>query len=1182
MPLAPGSRLAHYDIVAEIGAGGMGEVYRAADTRLGRTVALKVISPAMPWEHDRLDRFRREAQALAALDHPNIVTVFSVEEDAGVHFLTMQLVEGQSLDRAIEDGGVPIDRIVQIASAIAEALVAAHAKGIVHRDLKPANVMVTSDGRVKVLDFGLAKMTAPEDAGVTAGLTRTLDQTGRGVVLGTPAYMSPEQVAGRTADHRTDIFSLGVLLYQMASGRRPFEGNSSMELASSILRDTPAPIDELRADVPPDLARLVRRCLEKDVRHRVQTARDVVNELRDIARSSGHESGAAFGRPSSEVSRRGGANDGFWVAVLPFRSTGGNPDVAALGDGLSEEIITGFARFSHLKVVARASTQRYASPARDMRSVERELGARYVLDGSLRQVGSRLRVAVQLSDTTSGAQLWAETYERAFAAESLFDVQDDLVRRIVSTCADPFGVLARDIAESVRQLEPDQLTPYEALMRGFGYHQRLTPNEHHEARAALERAVEEQPRNAACLAMLAWIYAHEHGHGFNTRPDALDRSLALARRAVEAGPANHLAYQALAEACFFRREVAACLSAAERAIQLNPLDGGCMAAMGACIAFSGHWDRGCELITRATELNPHHPGWYQLVLALREFVKADHQAALNWIIRANVPDIFWTNVLLAAVYGELGDRGRARAALRDLAAQSPEFIASPHQAIAKWWLDDDAERLVDGLRKAGLSFPDAAARRSPLSGPATASAPVTPTITQSIAVLPFTNLSGDKEQEYFSDGLAEEVINLLTRVPGLKVIARSSAFAFRGRDEDVRKIAQALDVTHVLQGSVRRAGERLRVTAQLIAASDGAHVWSERYDRQLSDVFAVQDEISTAITTALRVKLSDLAAPQRYEPKLPAYESYLKARHHQAKVTPESMEEARRCYELAIELDPEFGLARVGLGSYWLTQWVFGQSAGHEAIPPARAAIQRALQTDASLAEGHALLGYIAALYDRDWKVAERHFEFPRAREAGYPLTRPVYGGFLFAKGDVDRAITLAERAVEEDPFEVWPHMNLHAYLQAAGRDRDAYEQALKVLELDGNLVVARVSVAHFHAHWGELTQAVAAARQAYAVGPWYPDAAATLAALLRRSGEENEALALYRSLGAGSRYGDARAQAVYHLLCGDIDTAADWVERAIGERDHSIIFYMRFVIARPLQASHRWAPIARMMNLPV
>src|SRR5271163_4831245 len=242
MALTPGKKLGPYEIQSPLGAGGMGEVYRATDTKLGRDVALKVLPPEMAQDPERLGRFRREAKALAQLDHPNIVTIHSVEESGGIHFLTMQLVEGQPLDRLISTDRLPVEQIVEIASALADALAAAHEKGIVHRDLKPANIMVSNDGRVKVLDFGLAKDTRPPDAG-DATQSQGL-RTEAGVVMGTPAYMSPEQVAGEVVDCRTDIFSLGIVLYEMASGQRPFKGRSSAELVTAILRDTPRDISD--------------------------------------------------------------------------------------------------------------------------------------------------------------------------------------------------------------------------------------------------------------------------------------------------------------------------------------------------------------------------------------------------------------------------------------------------------------------------------------------------------------------------------------------------------------------------------------------------------------------------------------------------------------------------------------------------------------------------------------------------------------------------------------------------------------------------------------------------------------------------------------------------------------------------------------------------------------------------
>jgi len=359
MSLSSGTKLGPYEIQSPLGAGGMGEVYRATDRKLGRDVALKVLPADMAQDPERLGRFRREAKSLAQLDHPNIVTIYSVEESDGVHFLTMQLVEGLPLDRIIPQGGLPLEQILEIAGALGDALAAAHEKGIVHRDLKPANVMVSTEGRVKVLDFGLAKdvRTSIGDATMTSA-----SHTQIGVVMGTPAYMSPEQTAGRPLDHRTDIFSMGVLLHEMATGRRPFEGTSSAELVSAILRDTPPSVTDARPDLPSDLARVIRRCLEKDPRHRIQTARDVSNEFRDLRNASQARPVRSAAAPSrsSPVPDSGSARaeEGFWVAVLPFKYRGTDPGLEALADGLTEEIITGLSRFSYLRVIGRGSTAR--------------------------------------------------------------------------------------------------------------------------------------------------------------------------------------------------------------------------------------------------------------------------------------------------------------------------------------------------------------------------------------------------------------------------------------------------------------------------------------------------------------------------------------------------------------------------------------------------------------------------------------------------------------------------------------------------------------------------------------------------------------------------------------------------------------------------------------------------------
>ena len=510
---------------------------------------------------------------------------------------------------------------------------------------------------------------------------------------------------------------------------------------------------------------------------------------------------------------------------------------------------------------------------------------------------------------------------------------------------------------------------------------------------------------------------------------------------------------------------------------------------------------------------------------------------------------------------------------------------------ASHWLDATTSgvtaalpRLVDAVRH--LVDPASATRETvPTPGqrlraaPAAAAAGVAGP--NSIAVLPFANMSADPDQEYLSDGLAEEIINLLAQIPGLKVIARTSAFAFRGKEQDVREIAATLGVTHLLEGSVRRAGNRLRITGQLIHAADGTHVWSERYDRELSDIFAIQDEIATAIVGALKVRLAGTVGAKRYTPDLAAYEAYLKGRHLSRIVTLESLELSRRCYEQAIRLDPAFALAHIGCGHYWIAAMMFGRCPAHEAVPAARAAAREALRVDPALPEAHALLGLLAAMYDFDWDAAERHFEFPMAKEAGFATFRPMYGWFQFLRGNVDQAIALAQRGAEEDPLDVWPRMNLQAYFQSVGRSTDALEQLERVLELDGHQVVAMVAMALIDFVEGDLPRALATARRAYAVAPWYLDAVAVLAALLRRAGEGAASLPLSEVLEAARQVGDAPAHALFHLLCGEVDRGADWAEAAIEERDISISLYLRFVVSKELRASPRWPKIARMLNLP-
>ena len=410
---------------------------------------------------------------------------------------------------------------------------------------------------------------------------------------------------------------------------------------------------------------------------------------------------AAAAKPVGAADR-GRAEEGFWVAVLPFKCAGGKADLAALAEALADEIVTGLCRFSYLRVITRSSTSRYAGAAADVRLIGREVGARYAIEGSVRQSGSRLRFAIQLVDTVSGAHLWADSYERRFNPETVFELQDELVSRIVSTVADLHGILPRSLSELVRSRSTDELTPYEAVLRSFSYPQRPSPEELVPARAGLEAAVRKAPSYGDAWAMLSFLCVQDYAHGFKLQTDALACGLASAQRAVEAAPSSHLAYFALAQALFFHKEIQSFRNAVERAVTLNPMDGNSLAFLGEMLVYSGNAERGLELTARAKLLNPAHPGWYWYVDVCNAYRQGDYHGALGFVLRVNLPDHWPMYMFLTAVYGQLGDRTAASKAVGELLRVRPDFAATGRADVEKWWDPGFVEQLAEGWRKAGL------------------------------------------------------------------------------------------------------------------------------------------------------------------------------------------------------------------------------------------------------------------------------------------------------------------------------------------------------------------------------------------------------------------------------------------------------------------------------------------------
>ena len=676
----------------------MGEVYRATDTKLGRDVALKVLPAEMAARPDRLERFRREAKALAALDHPGIVTVHSVEEEGGVPFLTMQLVEGEPLERLIPPGGMPVARILDIAAALSEALAAAHEKGIVHRDLKPANVVVTKDGRVKVLDFGLAKVAGLEDGAPPGSELSTAMKTREGVVMGTLPYMSPEQVQGQAVDHRTDIFSLGVVLCEMATGARPFRGTSAAALASAILRDPPPAVAELRPDLPAELAQLIGRCLEKDRERRIQTTKALGGELAALRRRV--DSGEARSGPVPPIPGFGGRPA---VAVLPFENRSGDPEQEYFADGLAEDLITRLSLWRSFPVIARNSTFVYKGKAVDVKQVAADLGVRYVVEGSVRKAGSRVRTVARLVDATSGENVWAKTYDRELT--DVFAVQDEISEAIATQLAVD---LQRAELQRAERRPPENLEAWGLYQRALPLVCAFTREECARARALLERAVALDPRFSTALARLAEVGIWEILYEWTDAPErTLEVALDQARRAVALDPRDAEAHVFLSFTQMTAGDGQGALEAAGRAVDLNPSMPLALALHAYHRHMAGHPpEESIESVRRAMRLSPHDPAeWLFCDVLAGAYLNAGRFAeglAAGRRLISLSPNYYWGYLWSAMNAVGLGQVEEARQLIGEGRVVKPTLsLALARRCLGRMAPDVD-RRFTEALHQSGL------------------------------------------------------------------------------------------------------------------------------------------------------------------------------------------------------------------------------------------------------------------------------------------------------------------------------------------------------------------------------------------------------------------------------------------------------------------------------------------------
>ncbi|HJU55468.1 MAG TPA: protein kinase, partial [Pyrinomonadaceae bacterium] len=896
MTIPAGTHFGRYEVRSQLGAGGMGEVYLAHDTQLDRAVALKLLPANVTEDEDRLRRFQQEARATSALNHPNILTIFEIGQSAGTHFIATEFIDGDTLRSKLMRGHMGLDEVLDVSIQVASALSAAHEAGIVHRDIKPENIMVRRDGYVKVLDFGLAKLT--EQRAASSPSAFTLAETGPGIVIGTVTYMSPEQARGLRVDERTDIFSFGVVLYEMLAGRAPFGGPTPSDVIVAILDREPQPLNLLLPGVSPEMQRVVSKALAKERDARYQTFKDLIADLRGLKRR------------------------------LEFET-------------------------AHLNVTAPRETQPGGGPSAETMTTARA-DAQTVM---IRTTGR------ETDDTQAAAETLMLDSNQPSTPEIAHVLFMDLVGFSKHSINQQFN-LQRKLNEIVSQTDEFRRAQANSQLicksTGDGMALVFFVDPEAPVRCALQisRALLSNPD--VQLRMGVHIGPVLRTVDANRQRDVAGSGINIAQRVMDCGDAGHI------------------LLSKAMADMLNEI--------------------------------------------------GDRSERVEYVGQAKVK-----HGLELQLYNLYTD---------DLGNPIPPSVIS-----------------LQNIEPAGQQ--SSGMRRGPID---------------SLAVLPLTNASADPGTEYLSDGITESIINTLSQLPQLKVMARATVFRYKGREVDAAEVKRDLNVRAVMMGRVLQIGDNLVIKTELIDTADGSQLWGEQYRRKAADIFEVQEEISKEISEKLRIKLTGEEKKllvKRYTDNTEAYRLYLKGRYSLSKATHEALNNALKHFRQAIDVDPDYALAYAGLADAY-----YALSSNHlpanEAMPKARAAAEQALKLDDELAEAHASLGLVKAFYEWDWAGAEGEYRRAIELNHGYASAHHWYGWYLALMGRLNEAIAEVKQASELDPLSLEINSDLGLSFFFARQYERAIEQFEKALEMDPNSVWTRFFMGWARGQKGDYAEAIA------------------------------------------------------------------------------------------------------------
>jgi TolB-like protein/Tfp pilus assembly protein PilF len=1263
-----GQSIGHYRIESLIGVGGMGEVYLARDELLGRKVALKFLPEHLTAEATQLSRFKSEARTASALNHPNILTVHEIGAEGTRQFIATEFIEGITLRALLARGRMNLHDALEIAVQVASALAAAHETGVVHRDIKPENIMLRPDGYAKVLDFGIAKLTEQHPGSDSHEVGTTTLQTQPGLLLGTAHYMSPEQTRGQTVDARSDIWSLGVVLYEMVGGIPPFRGETPSDCIAFILTAEPPPLSDVLSDVPVKLQSILQKALRKNRDERYQTIKEMLADVRSLERELETEGSSPQTKARAEtfvskIKRRKRAalltlaagilaaaaliyhfyfappapspNEKS-IAVLPFADLSQTRDQEYFCDGIQEEILTRLAKIAGLKVISRTSTQRFKSAPKNLPEIAKQLGVAHILEGTIQKSADQVRVNVQLINAQNDSHLWATKYDRKLT--DIFAVESEIAGKI----ADTLQAKLSSAEQKVLNARPTESTEaHQLYLRGRYVMEKRTPADLNKAADYFNQAITQDPNYAAAYAGLADCYVLLPQWKQGPVAEYLSKARAAANKALQIDGNLADAHVSLGMVAFGEKlDLREAKREFERAIQLNPN----YALAHYCLGYSvllalGNHDQAIAELKRAIELDPVssvintnlgcayilarrypeaiaqlrktielNPGFAYAHAILGEALELNGQlddAFTEYEKSYNAGHDFRGLMMMAHVHGLKGDRAKALQLLEQAKQLNSPDIWAFGSAMVYVGLGDRNQTL-DWLEQSyrqkefiNLSTIKDDPLFDSLHGDPrfdrlvnqivsldVIAAGATSIPSKSIAVLPFKPLLAASRDESLEIGMADTLITKLGSLRQIIVRPVSAVRKYASLEQDPVAAGREQRVDAVLDGTVQKSGERIRVTVRLLSAADGQQLWTDKFEEEFTDIFSVEDSISERVAAALAVTLTGADKKQltkRSTENAEAYQLYLKGRYYAGKYTPEGTKKAIAYFDKAIALDPNYALAYDGLAyCYYASDW-FGPP--KENFAKGRALVEKALEIDPALAEAHVSLGLLVAWLDYDWPGAEREFKRAFELNANYPPAHLWYGYYLMGLGNFDQSIAEIKRAIELDPLSAEANTCLGIALLDGHRYDEALQQLRTTVEAEPDYWLAHLYFARALEKKGELSAAIEELKKTALIEGAPAEVVSALGYAYAVSGNKAEAEKIILRLKEQSEqskefYVPAYGIATIYAGLGDKERAFAYLEKEYANG----AFYLNYLKVDPevdnLRSDPRFADLLRRVRL--